>query len=727
VSLVNPELDYHIESFAAGFQDSPEPQRLVKGATPDAKNCLFSGRQQGAGAVSCNLQKRTGARLLTVSSVVAANGFDGLYEFRKLGQTSGRIVGVTGGKAFYWDNVSAFVQIGATAPFVAGTKVSFYVQRDLLFIMDGVTWRAWDGVLANDLFTPGQIPPTAAPVLAAVAGPGITGTFEGFAVWYDSTHDHESSPSALSAQVALVNQQRQWTKPAGAPAANYNFWRIYCRRVDTNEVYYKLSATVAIGAANVTEQVTDAARNLATFGPLPLTNDVPITTFGTSVEFLGYRVSASIADDQLHVSKINDPQSQKASDLIGVGRGTGGELRSLFKFGTECLAQKAQRSWRLKGDRMPFLPVEVHSNYGNVGPSSAVEVKGKLFAWDEEIGPYWTDLSSWEPLATGVVADLIAAIPRSTLRNIDAAYLKSLDLVLWSVPGTTGRRRSLLAYHVGFGTWLPPITGLEYATLCTFVDTTGTTNLYIGDYWGRLFQYFTDNVEGVPSGSLVARVSASSASTVTCDNDVTINSDGSYTVGAAVAFYTTGDGLKGLPVLHLTADGAVQWRRIQSNTGSAITLDTTNDSPWGNNPVAWGPGARSGDLIIVGGIDWYWRAPIITFGDPFRAKIGRLFAVQARPGSASFRLRLTGLLEGLTTTSFRKYLPFASTSVWGGGSWGTMLWGGADARPVKTRVQRTFFGFSFELWNPFPNQPVEVISARLTADPLPRRWVGSGG
>jgi hypothetical protein len=49
------------------------------------------------------------------------------------------VVAVLNGKVWYWDNVSAFVQIGATAPFVVGTKVRFYVSRNLLFIMDSTT------------------------------------------------------------------------------------------------------------------------------------------------------------------------------------------------------------------------------------------------------------------------------------------------------------------------------------------------------------------------------------------------------------------------------------------------------------------------------------------------------------------------------------------------------------------------------------------------------------
>jgi hypothetical protein len=49
--------------------------------------------------------------------------------------------------------------------------------------------------------------------------------------------------------------------------------------------------------------------------------------------------------------------------------------------------QKASKTYQLKGDRMPFLPDEVHSTFGNVGPESAVEIKGRFFAWDEDRAP----------------------------------------------------------------------------------------------------------------------------------------------------------------------------------------------------------------------------------------------------------------------------------------------------------------------------------------------------
>lgn len=724
MSLLNAEFDYLVRSFAPGFMDSPEPDTLPKGATPDAKNCLF-GSQQNEPEARCTLDKRTGARLLTPAQIVAGKGFDGLFEFRKLGQSSGRLVGVVDGKVWYWDGSTAFVQIGVTAPFTVGAKVQFAAQRNLLFIMDGSTTRVWDGTIGNDLFTPGEVAPTSAPGLADGGASTLTaGTWEGYAVWYDSVHDHETSPSALTAQLTTAaNRSRTWTKPSGAPGANYDKWRAYCRRVDTNETYYKRVVDVAIATASSTEATTDAARNLSALGPLPLTNDSPPLDFVLQAEYQGYRLAVRANDDQIYVSKINDPQAQSPNDIIGVSRGTGGEVRSIVKFGTNCVVQKAQRTSKLRGDRMPFIPDEVHSTFGNVGQSSAVEVSGKLFCWDEEKGPYWTDLNNqWEPIATAKVQDIISAVPKNFAKFIECAYVKVFDTVFFSLPAAVnGRRRTLLGYNVTFDSWLPPITGLEYACLAKFVDSNGATNLYVGDYWGRLYQYFTDYVEGVPSGSLIAQVASGTSGTVTCDFDRTPNSDGTFTTSAsATAFYTTGAGLAGLPVLHISASGAQQWRRVESNTATILTLDTTNDSPWNNVPAA-------GDTIVVGGIDWYWRSPVVDFGDPFKAKKGQLIEVQARPGSSSFGLRFLALMEGYATQGFDKVFSFGAGSGWGLGLWGTMVWGGGDPTAKKTRISRSFFGLAFEIGNPFPNQPVSVLAVRVTADRLSKKAVASGG
>jgi hypothetical protein len=159
----DPELDYLVRTFHHGYQDSPQPDTLPPGATPDAKNCLFAGLQLsqhaypvGSVPPRATLQKRTGARLLTSAALAAGHGFDGLCEFRKVGQTSGRVVAVLNGKAGIGTTSARSCRSARRRRSSSGTKVRFFVSRNLLFIMDGTTRGVGTASSANDLFTPGR-------------------------------------------------------------------------------------------------------------------------------------------------------------------------------------------------------------------------------------------------------------------------------------------------------------------------------------------------------------------------------------------------------------------------------------------------------------------------------------------------------------------------------------------------------------------------------------------
>jgi hypothetical protein len=711
MSLVAPELDYAITSFAAGFLDTPEPSRLPIGATPSGGNAMFYSPDAGGAAI---MGKRPGARLVNPVCVVAGTKIDGMYEFRREGVATGQLLLGCNGSVYLWDGASAFSLLGGG--FTAGNPLEASTFRNLALLTDGTLSKMYDGTSYLDV---GFVAPTAAPAIAVVAGPGVTGTYQGLAVWYDSTHDHESSPSAATVATAFANQQRQWTKPAGAPPANVDKWRIYVRRTDTNEVYYKFVAETPVGTATVTEQVTDAARNLATtlLAPLPNANDVP-PTFAFTCVALGYRFGVARNDSYVWVSALGDPQSQHPKDKIGVSRGDGQQLTTIKRVGTRIIAQKGRATFEMTGDRMPFIPQELNPAFGNHQQASSVDGGGSYWAWDEVRGPYRTDLAGrWDALADGTVSTFVAAVNKTA--NIRCIHLQDKNLVCWLVAtGASTRLRSMLAYNYLLGAWLPPIYGIEYAAGTAFQLSDGSTVFFVGDQWGRVYRYFTDDVEGVPSGTLIARVSAATASTVTVDNELTIQVDGSRTVGGAAAFYATSDGLKGMPVAVVDSTGTYwQWRIVQSNTGTQITIDTTNGTVWDRTPDAT-------FYVVVGGIDWFWTLPLVTFGKPLLKKRGCYVYGEVRatnPKSAlQVRGRLNSVQAALTTTDT---FPSANVGVWGSGIWGSMLWASGSVHPTKQRLARAFYGIQFELANRYPNQPMQVVTFGFGADPLSKTWV----
>lgn len=699
MSLDTPDLDYHIENFAPGYLDSPEPANLPRGATPSAANCLFTSLGPDG---SAKLSKRTGARLVNPVCMSAGDRVDGLYEFRREGVGAGQLLAVCNGSTYVWDAVDTFPLVSATG-FGVDRAIECLTFRNLCFLMDGTTMKVFNG---TTVFDAGFARPTAPPALAVVAGPGVTGTYQGIATWYDSVTDHDSSPTELGVATVFANQQRQWTKPTGAPPARVDTWRIWVRRTDTNESYFKLVASPLVATATVTEAVADTVRNLAStlLAPLPNANDAP-PAFAFGCTAVGYRLGVQQGDSFVWVSALGDPESQHPKDKLGVSRGDGQALTTIKTVGTSIIAQKGRRTFQLKGDRMPFIPAELNMSLGNHQQASSVSAAGWYWAWDDERGPYKTDLQAqWTSLVDGQISRIFATVNLNA--EIRCCHFTRGTLICWLVAtGASTRLRTLLAYNYLVGAWLPPITGLEYASITTFQTGDGTVDLFVGDEWGRVYRYFRDDLEGPPSGTVTAAVTAGTPSTVTA---------------AAAAFATTGDGLKGMPVGVISPGGEWQIRTIQSNTGTAITIDTIAGTAWTRTPDI-------GDTVVVGPIDWFWSTGLETFGKPMRQKRGGYLYLEARATSLAgallvIRGRLNDTTAGWSTSD---NLPMPAGGGWGVGLWGTMLWGINQKNPGRKRISRSFYAAQFEVSNRYPNQPVELETFGFTADWL-GRWSGGG-
>lgn len=701
MSFQAPELEIEIESFAAGFMDSVEEDSIPRGGTPDAKNSLlFNVQLEGERGPRAVIRRRKGCRLVNPSAIASQKSVDGATWFQRENGSDELIV-VCNGTAYKYDGGTGFTALTNGTGFTPANRVTFSTFKNNLMIMDGVQNLRYDGTACYPI---GFAAPTAAPALATAAGPGVTGTYEGYAVWYDSVIDHESSPSAIVAAVVFANQKRQWTKPAGAPPANVDNWRIYARRTDTNENNFYRVGTVAIATGSLTESVSDAAR--VDIGPAVNSNDVP-RVYALAEEYKGYRLGFTLNSSDMDVSKQFDFGSQNAKDKFPVGgRGDTKPVRSARKVGTALLIQKPRKSYRLVGDTNPFTIEPITDSLGGVSQKSGVEVDGFWYNWDEVRGPYRVDLgfTAWQTLGDTSIANTLASVNAQALTNIEVVHFRPLNLVLWAVPtGGSSRRRTLLPYNYKLGCWLPPITGFEYAALTEFTNA-GSYGVYFGDEWGRIYELFSGEVDGVPSGTTQATITAATAASITA---------------AAAAFYTTGSGLAGMPVLAISPTGRCQWVRAQSNTGTVITIDTTNGPPL--SPV---PAPADGTwTVIVGGIDWYWRTPRFTGAKPHVQKKRGWFFIQGGANSAAHELMVDTYVDRSSAIEKSSAVTFAATGLtWGTGVWGTSAWGASGQRSTrKHRITRNFYDVSFRFSNYYPNQPMQVVYINIGADWLLRR------
>lgn len=703
MSFTSPRLLAEIHSFARGYLDSPEQDSVPLGALVEGRNSVLArlGEIEGGG-VRAILVKRDGSRLLNPTAIAAGKRVE-LREFTRDDDDS-VLVAVCDGAAYAWDG-AAFNAITTGTGFTSDTPVSFAQLQNNLVITDGTAQKRYDGTSCKAI---GQARTVAAPTLAVGSATGVTGTYEGYWVGYDPVMDHETSPSDVSSAVAFTDDKRDWTRPAHALPAEYTKWRVYARRTDTPEQNFYRAGEQNIGTATLTEALSDAARRDLGVGPFDDTNDPPPGVFAWIAAWKGFAIAALPNDSDYFASKQGDFQSWHPKHRFPVRRNEA--LRGGHPFQNRAfLLQTESKTYELRGDRVPFGLVELHSGFGLVCHDAFVEGPNHFYGWDKEKGPYRSDLETWDPLADAQIETFLATVNRAFLNDIRAFHYRKGSLIIYAVPTQVNRKRTLLAYNYQLECWLPPITGFEYASLAQFTDAQGATGMYFGDYWGRVYEAFSGNVDGVPSGTTSATITAATTGSLTA---------------AAAAFYTTGSGLAGMPVAVLAPSGAWQWARIQSNTGTVLTLDTTNGPSLA--PV---PDPVTGTwTVIVGGIEWYGWLGILDFGTSDRKKRGGFGFIRGTATSTTHVLELLARFNGEASIGKTWSITVPSTGgVWGQSLWGAATWGqGSGRRGVNFRLHRTFHSIQVGFRNYYPNQPMLVTAVRLGADLLRRRVVARG-
>lgn len=689
-----------VEDFSPGFIDTLVNNRLPGGAVPDGRNAWF--HDVSLDPRRATMGRRPGDRLVNPTSMSLTDRVDGLFEYRRLNLAPDLLAGCNG-QIFKFDGVNTFVAQTAVI-WTAGNPLRGTPHRESLILVDGTAMRRWNGA---GVFTLGEVAPTSAPGLATVAGPGVSGTYESYAVWYDPAMEHESSPSAVSAPVVFANQQRRHTKPTGAPGAQYTFWRVYVRRTDTNEINFYRAAEVAIGTATFDEATSDTARREAGVGPLAHDHDPPSVQFAALVEWKGYGIGFPLNSDSIHVSKRGDLLSWHPKHVFPIARSSGRPLVSVHLYGEDVLLQKDTGTWRLVGDTLPFTPRQIHSSFGNVSQEAALEVDNLFYAWDRVQGPYSTDTVNWRPLARGRIKRFLKALTSTALDKIRAEHYADERLIVWTVPvNASPRTKVLLAYQYELDAWLPPITGLEYAALAQWTDpTTGVRNIYAGDERGRVHQLFTGARQSVPTTNPMSTLTG--LATAATGNTLT---------DAGASFYTTGDGLAGLPVAVRSPAGVWQWRRILSNTGTVLTLDTVNDAPWLPVPAA-------GWRYLVGGIEWHQWTPWLDGFDPFTDKLVDHVFVQARSSAATVELTVDVRQNGEAAVADQLAFTFPAGAgmVWGESLWGEAVWGAAAQRPAKREVKRTVDSLQLRFSNYEPDASLVLAAFAVTTEGQQRR------
>src|SRR5262245_45656030 len=171
MSFTRPALDLYVRDFSAGYLDAPEPDVLPPGATPDAANTMFARILASGDGTRVSIKKRDGHKLVTPTAMVFENTVDGLAMYQRAGSANVLLAGC-GGSIYQWDNISAMSSI--VTGFTAGNPMRFAFMRGQVIVTDGTLMRRINSTLTA--YPIGAAAPNTAPILAAGATPGVTGT-----------------------------------------------------------------------------------------------------------------------------------------------------------------------------------------------------------------------------------------------------------------------------------------------------------------------------------------------------------------------------------------------------------------------------------------------------------------------------------------------------------------------------------------------------------------------
>ena len=114
---------------------------------------------------------------------------------------------------------------------------------------------------------------------------------------------------------------------------------------------------------------------------------------------------------------------------------------------------------------------------------------------------------------------------------------------------------------------------------------------------------------------------------------------------ASATFYTTGDGLRGVPVLVMDKDdGTLQWARVHSNSGTRLKFDT---------PLTTAP--LTNDAYYLGSIPMTVESGDLTFGSPNEIKSIHSFLFHFERGSRGIlRLNVASDQASQTSTAWQR-------------------------------------------------------------------------
>lgn len=577
-----------LDSWLSGVITSGESDQIPVGAAPRGRNCAF----RSIGPTDTKIGFRKGAvpaldAPLTDTPKVLAGTF-----FERSDGTAYRVV--VGDDGSLWvQNTDGSATLIDGAAFSDDARPGFAVANDFLFLLNGTDADAkkFDG---TDITKFGIDAPPDAPVASAIAAGNMPeGTFDLLLTYYNSVSGTESplGPTITVSVAAGEKLDVSWNAPVDPQVTHV---RIYLRWQEAGDTFYRVIAgatpaptddeggwPVAVTAAelDITAAIYSAFRIIA-----PGVNDNYPPPTGAKHP-VGHKSRMFVHDrNAIYYSEAEDPENFNYQDRREpVYVGDGDEIVTIYSTDDVLLILKKRHVYALRGDTPSSWSIEeVSSSVGTDSAESVVtDSSGMTYWWDHAAGPVqWTGSGKPSPIAAPLIGPSIDAtvLNQARLFEVVAAVDRSpsRQRVLFCVPEFGSERNNLiLPFNYRLRRWEAEFWNpFDVSAVWTADDANGQEWLYMGGYAGHVWQFWSGNNDGVPTGEARSgQVVSSTDTTLT----VTVTDENGDQVSPA----WTVDALSELYVYAINQDKTdVQRRRIVSNTADTLTIAVE----WGLNP-----------------------------------------------------------------------------------------------------------------------------------------------
>lgn len=581
--------------------------------------------------------------------------------------------------------------------FTAGQKYpAFEMANDLVFIVNGTDKYKFDGTTLSNF---GITRPTVGSLSAAPGAAGSpSGTYELRVTYYNSVTGAESSASDTAGlTVTVTNQVLSWSNIPVSSDPQVDTVYLYVRNTDTQIQFYR-AGSVTNGTTTATTDFVDA--NLTTPAPSLNSNNPPPDGLIDLAMHQGRMFG--ITARGLYWSNLNTPEAWNPLSFDGVNDSDGQDFVGIFSNQEVLLILKEDKFHTLIGpDPTTWEIVLVDSEIGCIASRTLLNAGGQTYWWSRHGLVRWNAGISVEHIGLRLYGDPNTTVEASAIAEASAAYSEAQQRIVIALPGTGQIRATFMlpfstsASAFESNRWDP----MDCASLGTAHDSTGTIQIYMGNYAGQVFRVWDTNNDGVVEGTVTGSVVATGASQTTFTD-------------STATFDTTGAGLLERKLTILDSAGTIitigNRPIIVSNDATSVTV----------NLAVTGLVSGATYTYIIGGPDYQWDTPWRTFDKLWvKKRFEYLFMLikGVSYGSAAKIDVAFDYDEGNANSKQRTLSVSAVAGTWDSAIWDRDVWDAPSNIEQRFRLARTGRAWRARVRNAQANQPFAMLALGVQA------------